>query len=409
MNYQECIEYLFERSASTKMHYDLKLMQALDALLGHPATSFPCIHIAGSNGKGSVATKTAHALMASGYRVGLYTSPHLYSFRERICCNEEPISEESVSLLLSPIFRAEAKLNARASFFELTTLLAFSYFRNNVDIAVIETGLGGRLDATNIIQPLCTVITSISREHSHILGEELEMIAAEKAGIIKPKIPLILGPHARFASIEQRARELEAPLYFSTKTSAFFDDENQGVAQLALRQLPLSLSQEAIEKGCAKRPACRFEQCGNIIFDVAHNPDAFVHLLNALHTFFPKRRLHFVVGFSADKDYKSCLELIAAAAHEVHLVEANSHRAAKLTDLAVAMEQIKIPYTLHLSVKEGVRQALNSALNKGALLIIAGSFYLMADAKEALDSYPTRDTLPLSDMTLVSSSSSLKT
>jgi dihydrofolate synthase / folylpolyglutamate synthase len=408
MNYQECIERLFERTASTKMHYDLHLMQALDHYLDAPSTRFPCIHVAGSNGKGSVATKIAHALMLSGYRVGLYTSPHLYTFRERILCNEEPIPEESVTQLLEPIFRAEKALNVALSFFELTTLLCFSYFRSHVDIAVIETGLGGRLDATNIIKPLSTIITSISREHSHILGDELERIAAEKAGIIKPKTPLILGPNARFRSIEKRAAELQAPLYFSTKTSSFFDEENSGVAEVALRHLPFSLSEEAIKEGCMRRPACRFEQCGDTIFDVAHNPDAFVHLLQALNTFFPKRRLHFVVGFSADKDYKSCLELIASVAEHIHLVEANSHRAAKLSLLAALMEQIKKPYTLHLSVKEGVGQARVCALQSGALLVVAGSFYLMADAKEAHSSYPTRDTLPLSDVTLVSCSS-LKT
>lgn len=409
MNYSECLERLFKASASIKMHYDLSLMKALDRYLGYPATSFPCIHIAGSNGKGSVSTKIAHALMEAGYKVGLYTSPHLYTFRERIRCNSEPISEESVIQFLEPIFHAEAALNAPASFFELTTLLAFSYFRDSVDIAVIETGLGGRLDATNITEPLCTVITSISLEHSHILGDELEMIAAEKAGIIKAHTPLILGPKARYLSIEKRARELQAPLYISTGTAPFFDEENCLIAELVLKQLPLSVSQVAIEKGCRVRPACRFEQHEDMIFDVAHNPDAFVHLLRALHLFFPTKTLHFVVGFSADKDYKSCLELISAAAEHIHLVEAKSHRAAKLSTLAAVMEEIKMPYTLHLSVKEGIGQARTKAKEKEALLVIAGSFYLMADAKEAIGSYPTRDTLPLSDMTLFSTCSSLST
>jgi dihydrofolate synthase/folylpolyglutamate synthase len=295
-----------------------------------------------------------------------------------------------------------------ASFFELTTLLAFSYFRDCVDVAVIETGLGGRLDATNLINPICTIITSISCEHTHILGEELEQIAAEKGGIIKPRVPLVLGPKARFASIETRAHALEAPLIFSDKVAAFYDVENSAIAELALRQLPLPICEEAIHKGCAIRPSCRFEVQDDVVFDVAHNPDAFAHLVQALQLFFPKKALRFVVGFSADKDYKHCLEMLSPVAEHIHLVQADSQRAA--TPEAVAMEIKKTPYTLHASVQEGVRHAYTDAIANHALLVIAGSFYIMAAAKEALDLHsPTTDTLPLSDTILGSACSSLRT
>lgn len=398
MNYDQCVERLFQASASIKMHYDLSLMRALDRLLGSPSQSVPTIHVAGSNGKGSVALKIAGALQAAGYCVGLYTSPHLYTFRERIQRNGAYIEEEAVVEHLAPLFLVEE----RASFFELMTLLAFSYFRDSVDIAVIETGLGGRLDATNLIHPLCTVITSISREHTPILGEELEQIAAEKAGIIKPRVPLVLGPKARFAAIEARAQALEAPLVFSDKVGVFYDEENSAIAELALRQL--HVAEEAIHQGCAMRPACRFEVHEDVVFDVAHNPDAFVHLVQALHHFFPERTLHFLVGFSSDKDYKRCLEIISPIAEHIHLVQADSLRAAPPEVLARCIKEM--PYTLHASVQEGVGHARTAALASQALLVIAGSFYIMAAAKKALGIYaPTMDTLPLSDAIVGSSSS----
>ena len=225
----------------------------------------------------------------------------------------------------------EEKCSIQASFFELTTALAFKYFRRrSVDIAVIETGLGGRLDATNIIHPISTLITSISREHAHILGDDLESIAAEKAGIIKEGVPVILGPKARFQAIYAQAKTKKAPLFLSKKISQFFDEENSAVAELALNHLPFSVSPESIAKGVAVRPPCRFEKMQDVIFDVAHNPDAIFHLLQALHTFFPKRHVRFLVGFSADKDYEFCLRLLSDVATHVHLVQALSPRAASL-------------------------------------------------------------------------------
>jgi len=401
-DYTHCIESLFQKSASVGMHRDLKIARLLDKALGYPSASFRTIHIAGSNGKGSVSTKIAFALAQEGYRVGLYTSPHLFTFRERISINGQCISEEEVAQQLEQLFQLEKQCGISASFFELTTMLAFSYFRSRaVDIAVIETGLGGRLDATNIVHPISTVITSISREHAHILGDDLETIAAEKGGIIKENIPIVLGPKARFQAIYHRAKMMNAPLFLSKKISQFFDEENSSVAELALSHLPFTVLPEAIAKGIAVRPPCRFEKMGDVIFDAAHNPDAIFHLLQALHTFFPKRHARFLLGFSADKDYEFCLRLISDVATHIHLVQASSLRAAPLHALAGAMDEIKKPsYSLHDSVADGVKQAHDSALEKGELLVIAGSFYIMADAKEALGVYPPRDALDLNEKIL---------
>jgi dihydrofolate synthase/folylpolyglutamate synthase len=289
-------------------------------------------------------------------------------------------------------------------------MLAFITFRaQKIDIAVIETGLGGRLDATSIISPLSTVITSISREHTQLLGDDLESIASEKAGIIKENIPVILGPKARFQAIYDRAKLLNAPIYLSKNISHFFDEENSATAQLAMQHLPFTLPAEAIETGLCARPPCRFEKADDVLFDVAHNPDGFFHLLQALHTFYPKREMRFVVGFSADKDYEQCLELISSVATHIHLVQASTPRAAPLELLASAMEIIKKPlHTLHPSVMEGVQEAYALAQDRGELLVIAGSFYLMADAKQALGFYAPRDPMDLNEKILSESFASSK-
>ncbi|HEY2811192.1 MAG TPA: cyanophycin synthetase [Rhabdochlamydiaceae bacterium] len=403
MNYNDCIQRLFAASSSIKMHKDLGVIQLLDKALGFPSQRLRAIHIAGSNGKGSVAIKIACALEKEGYKVGLYTSPHIFTFRERIAINSQWISEEEVADGLASIFSLEKALGIQASFFELATALAFDYFcKQKVDVAVIETGLGGRWDATNILLPMCCAITSISREHAHILGDDLEIIAGEKAGIIKENTPVILGPMARFPSIHNRAKLLNAPVHLSHKISQFFDEENSAIAQLALQHLPFSVSAHAIEQGLALRPPCRLERSGEVIFDVAHNPDAIFHLLQALHIFFPKRQLRFVAGFSADKDYELCLQLLADVASHIHLVRASTSRAASLASLAAAMEKWKAPlYTAHEEVFEAVQEAHTSALERGELLVITGSFYIMADAKAALGFHPVRDRYALNDMMLL--------
>lgn len=391
MNYAQAIDRLFQTNSSSLnargSDDPLANAHALDRALSDPTSSYPTIHIAGSNGKGSVTTKIAKALEFSGYRVGVYTSPHLFSFRERIAINGELISEEDVARGLEKIYNLVDELNLSATFFEQATFLAFDYFRKKaVDVAVIETGLGGRWDATNVIHPELTVITSISREHAQILGENTEQIAAEKAGILKEKIPVVLGPKARAQSIYNRAKELNCPVFASKKISYFFDEENTSIAQLVLQQASaFNLKPEALEKGLSFRPPCRFEKVGEAILDVAHNPDAIFYLLQALHHFYPRRKFRFVVGFSKDKEYDVCLGLIADVAAHIHLVQAASLRAATTDELQNALKNEDPSLsTSHSSIEEGVQLAYAEALAQGEILVICGSFYIMAEAKEAL-------------------------
>jgi len=384
----DLIERLLNAPSSTTLKANLDRAEALDQALGFPASTYPTIHIAGSNGKGSVTAKIGKVLELSGYRVGVYTSPHLFSLHERIQINNQWVSNEEIEKGLAILFSLEEKLGFTATFFELMTFLALDHFRKKgVDVAVIETGLGGRLDATNVIHPLLTVITSISREHTALLGDSEEAIAAEKAGILKEGIPVVLGPKARTQSIYDRATTLHCPVFASKKISYFFDEENSAIAEMALQQLRahFSIPESICEQGLSFRPPCRFEVEGDVIFDVAHNPGAIFSLLQALHTFFPERKYRFIVGFSKDKEYDACLNLIASEAVHLHLVQAASPRAASSEELKTALaEKNPLFSTAHTSVGEGVKQAYAEARTKGELLVICGSFYIMSEAKEAL-------------------------
>jgi dihydrofolate synthase/folylpolyglutamate synthase len=263
-----------------------------------------------------------------------------------------------------------------------------------VDVAVIEAGLGGRLDTTNVIQPILSIITSISREHTAILGESLEEIAQEKAGIIKRGIPVVIGPKARLACIEKKAEEEGSPLFLSTVESSFFDQENSAIAQLALRQLrshfPL-LEEKSISLGLQVRPPCRFEQIGDVILDVAHNPDGFVHLLAAFEWHYPQRPLRMLIGLSNDKEIDACLYLAAQRASHIHLVAANSSRAAHTTALKACLERIGYPhYTCHSCIREGIVQASEKSAANQEILLICGSFFLMEEARKNLQSTSAR-------------------
>ncbi len=377
--YAAAIERLFRARGGLGMKFSLRNAQSFAEELQLPHRAYPCIHVAGSNGKGSVCHKIAAALQAGGYRVGLYTSPHLLSFCERIVVNGQMIDEGSVALGLQTLFAIDDRLELKATFFELTTLLAFDHFRNQqVDVAVIETGLGGRLDATNIIDPILTVITSISREHVSMLGDDLETIASEKAGILKPGIPCVLGPKAIQESIQSRARALGCPLIFAKSESPFFDDQNSAIAQNALEVLKPRFS--VCSNSVKSRPACRFEKRGSILYDVAHNPDAFEHLVKALEAYYPSVKKRFLIGLCKDKEMGECLKKIIPIASHIHLVQAETGRAASPQELAECLQGLGVSfYSCHATISEGIDEGKLRAESAQELLIVCGSFYIMND------------------------------
>ncbi|MBX9744145.1 MAG: hypothetical protein K2X08_02915 [Chlamydiales bacterium] len=356
-SFDELVDFIFSFKRSEKS--GLESMRHLDEAQGHLHRQFQSIHVTGTNGKGSVCHKIALALQKEGFKVGLYTSPHIVSFCERIRINGEMISKEAVERLLPPLLSM-----GPGSFFDYTTALAFAYFaEKQIDIAVIEVGIGGRFDSTNVICPILSVITSIHYDHTYLLGNTLEEIAYEKAGIIKPGVPYLLGPQVPF---------LEGPRAIPSQ-NGFYDEENTLIAKKALEML--NISKSSIEEGIKVRPPCRFEVIsGRFVLDVAHNPDAIAKLIAAAHLHFPHRKLHFMAGFSADKDVALCLQQLSQAG-TVTCVGGSHPRLLGAEQLAALATQLSLSVSFMPRIKV-------SAVKD--VLIICGSFYLMAEARQSI-------------------------
>mmetsp|Transcript_23090 Transcript_23090/g.49988 ORF Transcript_23090/g.49988 Transcript_23090/m.49988 type:complete len:526 (-) Transcript_23090:1108-2685(-) len=420
----------------------LKNMERLHHALGSPMDqdNISIVHVAGSNGKGSTALKMAHTLHLANYRVGLFSSPHISSFRERIQINQVPVSEEQIQRHLQEIFDICDSQSIPATFFEVITALAFVIFvQEKVDIVVLETGLGGRLDATNVVKhPAISVITSIGLEHTKILGDTIEKIALEKGGIIKEGCPVLVGKNVPVEVLRNCAAEKKASQFYEcddllgkesmgTDPLAWkvdYDSENSRVATAALTLLQKiwdsekvarknhskNISTQLINEGVKVRPSCRFEEIDintsitnnapvKVILDVAHNPQAIEYLIAKLHTSYPSSQLRIVVGFSADKDIKSCSDILlenVSHPNRIHLVESPNPRAASINSILEANPKLnecnyKDCSREISSVSLQVQEALNLAGINNELLVICGSFFIMADARKELGIEEPRD------------------
>ena len=450
-------EIWVRRLYMTNLFHPVKMgltnMQTLHQLLGRPMDQphVAVIHIAGTNGKGSVALKIAHTLQQQhGITVGLFCSPHISSFRERMQVNADLITEEEVVHLLPTIYQLCQDHDIPATFFEITTALAFTFFqRRGAQVVVLETGLGGRLDATNVIQtPALSIITSIGLEHTRILGHTIELIAREKAGIIKPQCPVLVGPHVPHETILQSMQEIGGGPYYTPDivlgtrlddTITDYDEENARIAKAALTLFQQShphlvgtLSQQQMDVGTKIRPPCRFQvvtlQPSNtttttttnttttttstnnnnhlydqykdvtILLDVAHNPPAMEYLIRKLQTTYPHSSFRFVVGMSSDKDLGQCARMILSLCPptSIHLVQAAHPRAAKLeaifkAELTAQLEQ-QAHYDKHdPSITKQIPLALELANQRKEILVICGSVFLMAEAREVLGFDEPRD------------------
>ncbi len=406
MPYSDLIYRLFHANLFGGMKLGLNNMRRLQEILNFPDRSFASIHVAGTNGKGSVVTKIALALQTAGYRVGLYTSPHLSCFRERIMVNGKMISEADVESILSFLFTLIDKEGIPATFFELTTFMAFLHFMNEkVDVAVLETGLGGRLDATNIVTPLLSVITSISLDHTDILGSTIEAIAKEKAGIIKPNVPVIIGPRVPLSVIKEVADRQNSPCFQMTQFSPLFEQENRLVALAALEQLSLKLaiSKDAIISGLEGRQPCRFETLWTpspVVLDVAHNPDGLRHLFEAIQQNFPGYSFRILFGLSKNKDIKGCLKVIQQHGTAYHLVKAIHSRGAPTALLDEGLKQLGVnPHKIFIEadIVIGMHHALQQAAQHQQVLVVCGSFFIMSPVRQALGIEEPRDEVDMNE------------
>jgi len=403
MNYTDTLNWMFaqlpmyQRQGKTAFKKDLTNSLALAKHLKNPEKKFKTIHVAGTNGKGSTSHMLASVLQEAGYKVGLYTSPHLKDFRERIKINGKVISEEDVIGFIedNKSFLEELKL----SFFEMTVGLAFDCFaKQKVTIAIIEVGLGGRLDSTNIITPEVSVITNIGLDHTQFLGETLPEIAFEKAGIIKPTVPVVIGEFQEevFPVFEKIAQEKNAPLFLASNinTSSYLTDL-KGSYQVnnvktvlktieVLKQKNLVISEENLKNGLLKvientsllgRWQILSKQ-PKVICDTGHNKEGLTYTLKQLlQEKFCK--LHFVFGVVNDKDLKDILPMFPKEA-TYYFCKPDIPRGLEATLLQKQCAKFSLKGQIYSSVKEAYNTALKSAA-KDDLIFVGGSTFVVAE------------------------------
>lgn len=413
MTYEETLDWLFsqtavfERQGAEAYKPGLETISRLCRRLGDPQRRFPTVHVAGTNGKGSTSSLLAAVLQAAGYRVGLFTSPHLTDFRERIRVNGEMIPREEVVSFVAGY--AAAPLGA--SFFELTTAMAFDWFaRAGVDIAVIEVGLGGRLDSTNIITPLVSVITNISLDHTALLGDTPAAIAAEKAGIIKPGVPVVIGraddPAVREV-FDRTAASNGSEIVYAPELPASerpdgtwdyptlalhgalrgeFQPQNAATVLEALRFCPpvshdaLSRGFEDVEQltGLRGRLTLVQDRPLRVVYDTGHNPGAWRYLGPELAR--QPRPLTVVCGFAADKDVPAILNLMPRDARYLFTCP-STPRGLPAADLAALGAAAGLSGRAVPTVAEAVAEAMRQT---SGTVFIGGSNFVIADYLDSI-------------------------
>ena len=400
MTYKEILDWMFvqlpmyQNDGSTAFKKDLTNILALSKELGFPEQKFKSIHVAGTNGKGSTSHILASILQEAGYKVGLYTSPHLKNFTERIRINGVEISEEKVTEFINgnKDFLEQQKM----SFFEMTVGLAFDYFASEkVDIAIIEVGLGGRLDSTNSITPEVAVITNIGLDHTQFLGETLPEIAFEKAGIIKKNIPVVIGEEqaaVKGVFIAKAAKE-GAPIYFASDASeTYISDlvgdyqiQNSKTAAAAIKRLKgFQVSKENIKNGLlnvVKNTNLKgrwqvLQEHPKVICDTAHNKEGLAIVLNQLKKQ-PFKKLHIVLGFVADKKLETILPLFPGSADYYFCKPAISRGLSEVV-LEANAKKFGLVGEKYSSVKLALKSALLNA-NQEDIIYVGGSTFVVAE------------------------------
>lgn len=422
MNYQETLDYLynsvpmFQQVGKSAYKEGLENTHRLDEYFEHPHTEFKTIHVGGTNGKGSCSHTLAAILQAAGYKTGLYTSPHLVDFRERIRINGETISEEYVVDFVDKHRSFFEPLSP--SFFELTTAMAFRYFADNeIDVAVIEVGLGGRLDCTNIITPDLSIITNISLDHTQFLGNTLELIAGEKAGIIKKGIPVVIGETTAETKpvFQHKAEEAGAPIIFAEEEQLLHSWEKEpngfwkyqtedytdlrgelgGLYQLKNTNTVLSAIRQLIQKGYqlfdwdVKRGFAevsemtgllgRWQKIGEqptILCDTGHNIGGISYIVEQLgrQTY---KNLHIIIGMVNDKDVSGVLALLPKDAR-YYFTKASVKRALPEDELQKLAEQAGLKGETYKDVPTALAAAKVQA-GKEDFIFVGGSSFIVAD------------------------------
>lgn len=419
-NYNKCISYLFNLERAG-IKYDLKNITSLLNFLGNPQDKYPTIHIAGTNGKGSVSSIINSVLIESGCNCGLYTSPHIIDFRERILVHGKPVNKDFILNTVNKLY--DEIQNSGPSFFEVTTAIAFEYFKfMKVDAAVIETGLGGRLDSTNIINPVVSVITSISIDHTDMLGKTVEKITIEKGGIIKQNIPAVIGhvPVKSEKVLKEIAKKNNSEITFvrnetklmiikKSEEGLFFSEngfkkkyffplpgdyqlKNISVARKALeifgKSEDLNINKTTFFRGLQNIKVNsgimgRFEKISDspkIISDISHNLQGIKNIKGNLE-YFKYDKLFIVFSMMKDKHYKECISEIGKLDAGIVLTQTEYKRAASVEELFLSVKKHKRKFIVKKKVFDALKYVKETA-GKKDLVLITGSFFLISEALE---------------------------
>ena len=430
MNYTQTLDFLFtampsfQRVGGDAYKPGLERIAAFCQHMGNPQRNYYTIHVAGTNGKGSVSHILASILREAGYRTGLFTSPHLVDFRERIRVDGEMMPKQKVVNFVDK--HREKMQELDLSFFEMTAAMAFDYFaQSDVEVAIIETGLGGRLDATNLIVPMLSVVTNIGMEHTEFLGDTIEKIAAEKAGIIKKSIPVVIGQgsDAYNAVFEQRAEEMRSKVIYAEQEFLLegiehFDERNQHFSVLRTRdnrafeldidllgdyqrhniitacaaadflaeQTPLTISRRAFREGIARAAANtglmgRWQVIADepyTVCDTGHNADGMRFVASQLESL-NVDRIFAVMGFAKEKSLEKIMPLLPKKVHYI-FTKANIDRARAIEDVAAFADSLGLDYECQPTVKDAVARARSLALASDAIFI-GGSNFVVAEVE----------------------------
>lgn len=437
--YQRALDYIYSFVDQEKLapdqyvprRFDLENMRSLLSMLGDPHRRLRAVHVAGTKGKGSTCAMISSILQAAGYQVGLFTQPHLHTFRERIRINDRLMSEDEMVASLETLKPSIEKIS-EPSTFEIMTAMAFQYFaEQEVDLAVVETGLGGRLDTTNVIEPLVAVITSISYDHTYILGNTIEEIAGEKAGIIKEGRPVVCAPQRPAAEevIARVCQERKAPFILVGRDWLWQEGEaDMGGQAFSVRsEIPdakgliadrgsrdvwihllgryqvvnatttiatidqlchqgIKVSMEQVHQGLQRaRWPGRLEILGReplLVVDGAHNVDSVQRLMRALREYLSFDRLILVVGFSADKDINGMMQELISQAQEVIVTQSRHPRAAEPESIVKELGPSETSVSIVSDAASALWRGLELA-DKGDLVCVTGSLFVVAEARAA--------------------------
>ncbi len=415
MIYGEALKYIHGISW-TFCKPGLERIGELCEKLGHPERELKFIHVAGTNGKGSFCSMTASVLKEAGYKVGLYTSPFIYRFNERMRVNGQDIPDETLAEITEYVKPIADSMKDKPTEFELITAIAFEYFKREMcDIVVLECGMGGRLDSTNIIRcPLLSVITGISLDHTAFLGDTVEKIAREKAGIIKDNAPVLFGgtDEGAKAVIEGTAKEQGSEIYFADYSKlkicsaslegCVFDYkalQNVKISLLGLyqpknaalvidavnilRKRGLNISDKALYAGLANAKwRARFEIIGReptVIFDGAHNPEGIAAAVKSIKAYFGTQKVVLVSGVLSDKDYKAIAKTMSEVVSDAFTITPDNPRALPAKDFAAVLTDFGINATATSGIAEALTLGKKCATEKGTALCILGSLYTYVD------------------------------